>query len=212
MTLDDKGRTISVLLVDDHPLLREGVAAVIKMQPDMTLVGEAENGLEAIELFRQTLPDITLMDLQMPEMGGVEAIEKIRAESPAARILVLTTYKGDVLALRAMKAGATGYLLKSSLRKELVDTIRAVHAGRRHLSAEIANEIAVHAIDDQLSDREIEILNLIANGHSNKAIAIAMKLSEETVKAHLKNIFLKLDVADRTHAVTMAARRGFIHL
>jgi DNA-binding NarL/FixJ family response regulator len=212
VTLDDKGRTISVLLVDDHPLLREGVAAVIKMQPDMTLVGEAENGLEAIELFRQTLPDITLMDLQMPEMGGVEAIEKIRAESPAARILVLTTYKGDVLALRAMKAGATGYLLKSSLRKELVDTIRAVHAGRRHLSAEIANEIAVHAIDDQLSDREIEILNLIANGHSNKAIAIAMKLSEETVKAHLKNIFLKLDVADRTHAVTMAARRGFIHL
>ena len=212
MTTAVRGRSISVLLVDDHPLLREGVAAVIQLQPDMKLVGEAENGREAVELFRQTLPDVTLMDLQMPLMGGVEAIEIIRAESPAARILVLTTYTADVLALRAMKAGAAGYLLKSSLRKELVDTIRAVHAGRRHVSPEVADEIAVHAVDDQLSDREISILNLIANGHSNKAIAPTLSISEETVKSHLKNIFLKLDVADRTHAVTMAVRRGFIQL
>jgi DNA-binding NarL/FixJ family response regulator len=212
VSVEFKKRPISVLLVDDHPVLREGVAAVINRQTDMTLIGEAENGREAVELYRKTLPDVTLMDLQMPEMGGVEAIAAIRAESPAARILVLTTYAGDVLALRALKAGAAGYLLKSSLRKELVDTIRAIHAGRRHVSAQIANEIAVHAVDDQLSDREVAILNLIANGHSNKAIGLALSISEETVKAHLKNIFLKLDVADRTHAVTMAARRGFIQL
>jgi DNA-binding NarL/FixJ family response regulator len=193
-------------------MLREGVAAVLQLQPDMELVGEAQNGREAVDLFRRTLPDVTLMDLQMPEMGGVEAIEAIRAESPSARILVLTTYAGDVLALRAMKAGAAGYLLKSSLRKELVDTIRTVHAGRRHVSAEIASEIAVHAVDDQLSEREINVLNLVANGHSNKAIALKLSISDETVKAHLKSIFLKLDVADRTHAVTMAARRGFIQL
>jgi DNA-binding NarL/FixJ family response regulator len=212
VSAEPKRRAISILLVDDHPLLREGVAAVIGLQSDMVLVGEAENGSQAIERFRQTLPDVTLMDLQMPEMGGVEAIQAIRAESPAARILVLTTYAGDVLALRAMKAGAAGYLLKSSLRKELVDTIRAVHAGRRHVSAEIASEIAVHAVDDQLSDREVSILNLIANGHANKAIGLRLSISEETVKAHLKNIFFKLDVADRTHAVTMAVRRGFIQL
>jgi DNA-binding NarL/FixJ family response regulator len=212
LVIESRKRPISVLLVDDHPMLREGVAAVLQLQPDMELVGEAQNGREAVDLFRRTLPDVTLMDLQMPEMGGVEAIEAIRAESPSARILVLTTYAGDVLALRAMKAGAAGYLLKSSLRKELVDTIRTVHAGRRHVSAEIAGEIAVHAVDDQLSEREINVLNLVANGHSNKAIALKLSISDETVKAHLKSIFLKLDVADRTHAVTMAARRGFIQL
>ena len=212
MALDPTRRPISVLLVDDHPMLREGVAAVIGLQPDMVLVGEAENGREAVELFRRTLPDVTLMDLQMPQMGGVEAIQAIRAESPSARILVLTTYAGDVLALRAMKAGAAGYLLKSSLRKELIDTIRTVHAGRRYVSAEIASEIAVHAVDDQLSEREIAVLNLVADGHGNKAIGLRLSISEETVKAHLKTIFLKLDVADRTHAVTMAVRRGFIQL
>jgi len=212
MASDPGKRPISILLVDDHPMLREGVAAVIALQPDMRLVGEAANGIEAIELFRQTLPDVVLMDLQMPQMGGVEAIKAIRAESPSARILVLTTYAGDVLALRAMKAGAAGYLLKSSLRKELIDTIRAIHSGRRHVSAEIASEIATHAVDDQLSERETAILSLVANGHANKAIGLKLGISEETVKGHLKSIFLKLDVADRTHAVTMAVRRGFIQL
>ena len=212
MTAGPAERPISILLVDDHPMLREGVAAVIQLQPDMVLVGEAEDGRAAVDSFLRLQPDVTLMDLQMPGMGGVEAIQAIRAESPGARILVLTTYAGDVQALRAMKAGAAGYLLKSSLRKELIETIRTIHAGRRHVSAEIASEIAVHAVDERLSDREIAILSLVANGHANKQIAWKLSISEETVKAHLKSIFAKLDVADRTHAVTVAARRGFIEL
>lgn len=212
MTAGAAERPISILLVDDHPMLREGVAAVIQLQPDMVLVGEAEDGRAAVDSFLRLQPDVTLMDLQMPGMGGVEAIQAIRAESPGARILVLTTYAGDVQALRAMKAGAAGYLLKSSLRKELIETIRTIHAGRRHVSAEIASEIAVHAVDERLSDREIAILSLVANGHANKQIAWKLSISEETVKAHLKSIFAKLDVADRTHAVTVAARRGFIEL
>src|SRR5262249_25432061 len=157
-------------------------------------------------------PDVVLMDLQMPGMSGVEAIEAIRAQAPAARIVVLTTYDGDVQALRAMKAGAAAYLLKSSLRKELVDTIREVHSGRRRLSPQVAENIAVHVTDDRLSDREIEILRLVAEGNPNKQIARVLSLSEETVKAHLKSIFAKLDVADRTHAVTVAVRRGIIVL
>ena len=205
-------KQISVLVVDDHPMLREGVAAVLQIQDDMTLVGEAENGAEAVERYRQLRPDVVLMDLQMPRMGGVEAIEALRAEAPNARIVVLTTYDGDVQAFRAMKAGAAGYLLKSSLRKELVDTIREVHSGRRRLSPEVAENVAVHAIDERLSNREVNVLTLVSEGEANKQIARKLSISEETVKAHLKSIFAKLDVADRTHAVTVAARRGIITL
>ena len=205
-------RKIKVLVVDDHPVLREGVAAVLHMQDDMTLVGEAEDGIEGVARYRELKPDIVLMDLEMPRMGGVAAIEAIRREAPGARIVVLTTYKGDVQALRAIKAGAVAYLLKSSLRKELVDTIRDVHAGRRRLSPEVADTIAVHAADDQLSGREIEILALVSEGCANKEIAARLSISEQTVKAHLKSIFGKLDASDRTHAVTLAARRGIISL
>lgn len=205
-------RRISVLVVDDHPVLREGVAAVLHVQDDMILVGEAEDGAVAVELYRELKPDVVLMDLEMPRMGGVEAIEAIRRESPEARIVVLTTYKGDVQALRAIRAGAAAYLLKSSLRTELVDTIREVHAGRRRMSPAIADTIAVHAADEQLSGREIEILHLVSEGCANKEIAWRLSISEQTVKAHLKSIFGKLDVADRTRAVTVAARRGIIVL
>ncbi|WP_165184516.1 response regulator [Caulobacter soli] len=212
MAIGPSSQEIRVLVVDDHPMLREGVAAVLALQPDMVLIGEAENGAEAVARHRELRPDVTLMDLQMPGMSGLEAIEAIRAEFPAARIVVLTTYAGDVQALRALKAGATGYLLKSTLRRELLDTIRNVHAGRRHLHPEIAHEIAVHAIDEALSEREIHVLRLVAAGRANKQIAWDLSLSEDTVKAHLKSIFAKLDVADRTHAVTVAARRGVIEI
>ena len=206
-------RKISVLVADDHPVLREGVAAVLHAQDDMSLVGEAEDGAAAVRLYRELKPDVVLMDLEMPHMGGVEAIEAIRRESPEARIVVLTTYKGDVQALRAIKAGAVAYLLKISLRKELVDTIREVHAGRRRVSPEIADTIAVHAADEQLSGREIEILRAwCRRGALTRRFAWRLSISEQTVKAHLKSIFGKLDVADRTHAVTVAARRGIITL
>ena len=203
---------IRILIVDDHPMLREGVAAVIQTQPDMEMAGEAIDGADAIEAFRRLRPDVTLMDLQMPRLDGVLAITAIRQEFPQARIIVLTTYSGDVKALRALKAGAVGYLLKSSLRKELVETVRAVHQGRRRLPPELASEIAAHLGDDPLSAREIEVLRLVATGNANKSIAVALKISEDTVKAHLKSIFGKLRVADRTHAVTVAAKRGFIDL
>jgi DNA-binding NarL/FixJ family response regulator len=212
MQTRDATRPISVLVVDDHPILREGVAAVLQRQDDIRLVGEAENGAEAVERFRELKPDVVLMDLQMPGLTGLEAIQAIRAEAPNARIVVLTTYDGDVQAFQAMKAGAAAYLLKSSLRKELVETIRDVHAGRRRMSPEIAEKVAVHSIDDRLSEREIEIVRLVSEGHANKQIARALSISEETVKAHLKSIFGKLDVTDRTHAVTVAARRGIITL
>lgn len=205
-------RRISVLVVDDHPMLREGVAAVLQLQDDMLLVGEAEDGVSGVASYRELKPDVVLMDLQMPRMSGLEAIEVICREAPGARIVVLTTYEGDVQALRAIKAGAAAYLLKSSLRKELVETIRDVHAGRRRVSPEIANTIAVHAADEPLSEREIEILRLVAEGCANKEIGWRLSISEQTVKAHLKSIFGKLDVADRTHAVTVAARRGIIAL
>jgi DNA-binding NarL/FixJ family response regulator len=194
--------------VDDHPALRDGISAIVETQRDMELIGEAADGAEAIERCRVLRPDVTLMDLQMPGVGGVEAIVAIRAVLPHARIIVLTTYEGDAQAARALKAGASGYLLKSALRRELLDTIRAVHAGRRYILPEIAQEIALHAADDQLTNRELEVLRMVGEGHANKTIAWHLSLSEETIKAHLKNIFSKLGVSDRTHAVTTAMRRG----
>lgn len=211
-TADTATRQIRILTVDDHPMLREGVAAVIEAQPDMVLVAEATNGRDAIETFRAHRPDVTLMDLQMPDMNGIDAINAIRSEFPNARIVVLTTYKGDVQALRALKAGASGYLLKSMLRKELLETIRAVHAGKRRIPAEIAMEIAEHAADDVLSAREIEVLQRVAVGSANKQIAVQLSISEETVKAHMKSILAKLDANDRTHAVTIALNRGIISI
>lgn len=203
---------IRILVVDDHPVLRDGVAALLANQTDMTMVGEANNGREAIERWRELRPDVTLMDLQMPGMNGVDAIGAIHAEHPQARIIVLTTYAGDVQAVRALRAGAAGYLLKRSLRTELVDAIRDVHRGQRHVHRDVAGEIAVHVADEPLSEREVAILRQVSIGQANKQIALRLGLSEETVKGHLKSIFAKLDVADRTHAVTVAVRRGIIEL
>ena len=203
---------IRILTVDDHPLLREGIAAILALQPDMQLVGEAEDGAQAIKIFRELKPDVTLMDLQMPVLNGVEAIARIRTDFPNARIIVLTTYAGDVQAHRAMRAGAAGYLLKGALRRDLLDTIRAVHGGRRYLSPEIAQQIALHSSEDSLSEREIEVLRLVATGKANKEIAGELSVSEDTVEAHLKSIFAKLIVGDRTQAVTLALKRGIIEL
>ena len=203
---------IRILVVDDHPVLRDGVAAILQNQADMEMVGEARNGEEAVERFRELRPDVTLMDLQMPGMNGVDAIAAIRTEYPGARIIVLTTYAGDVQAVRALKAGALGYLLKNSLRTELIDAIRDVHRGQRRVQRDVADEIALHVVDETLTEREIAILLLVAIGKANKQVGAELGLSEETIKGHLKNIFSKLDVADRTHAVTVAARRGIIEL
>lgn len=205
-------RTISVLVVDDHPMLREGIAASVQRQPDMSLVAEAGNGREAIECFRAHRPDVTLMDLQMPVMSGIDAIIAIRSEFPDACIVVLTTYKGDVQASRAMKAGACGYLLKNLIRKDLLDTIRAVAAGNRVIPAEIASEIAKHVADDAISEREAEVLRRVAMGKSNREVAEQLFISEDTVKGHMKNIMAKLCANDRTHAVTIAVSRGIIAL
>jgi DNA-binding NarL/FixJ family response regulator len=205
------GSPIRVLTVDDHPLLCEGIAAVIAKQQDMVMVGEAANGREAIEQFGRQRPDVTLMDLQLPDMNGIDAIVAIRREFSNARIIVLTTYQGDVQAQRAFKAGAAGYLLKSMLRKELVDTIRTVHAGRRRIPPEIAAQLAEHITDEALTEREIEVLRRVATGASNKIIALQLRISEGTVKTHLRSILSKLNADDRTHAVTIAMKRGFIN-
>jgi DNA-binding NarL/FixJ family response regulator len=201
---------IRLLTVDDHPMLREGIAAVIEGQPDMEIVGEASNGVEAVERFDQLKPDVTLMDLQMPEMNGIDALKAIRTNHPDARVIVLTTYRGDAQALAALKGGAAGYLLKNTLRRELLDTIRLVHAGRRHVTAEVASEVALHATEDRLGDREIDVLTAVAAGKSNKQVARELSVSEDTVKGHLKIIFTKLGVSDRTQAIMVAMRRGII--
>lgn len=206
------GNPIRILIVDDHPLIREGIAAVLAGETDMTLVAEATNGREAIEQFRKHHPDVTLMDLRMPQMNGTEAILAIRQDFPNARIIVLTTYRGDAHAHRALKAGASGYLLKSMLRKELVETIRTVHGGRKRVPPEIAIEMAEHHTDDALTEREIEILRQVASGNSNKLVADNLHISQDTVKVHLRSIFSKLDANDRTHAVTIALKRGIIEL
>jgi DNA-binding NarL/FixJ family response regulator len=203
---------IRVLSVDDHPLLREGIAALIGNQSDMQVIGEASNGDEALEQFRTHHPDITLMDLQMPDMSGIDAISAIRGQFPDARIIVLTAYAGDFQVSRALKAGARGYLLKGMLRQELLETIRAVHVGQKRLSAEVAAEIAEHATDEFLTPREIEVLRLIAEGNANKEISGKLSLTNETVKGYVKNILAKLGVNDRTHAVTIGLKRGIIDL
>jgi DNA-binding NarL/FixJ family response regulator len=201
-----------VLAVDDHAIVRDGIARLIGTQSDMALVGEACDGREAVEGFRMHRPDITLMDLQMPNMCGIDAIIAIRGEFPEARIVVLTTYAGDVQVKRALQAGAQGYLLKGLLRKELLETIRAVHGGQKRLTAEIAAEIAEHAMDSTLTPREISVLKLIAGGNANKEIAAQLHISEESAKGYVKNILAKLGANDRTHAVTIGLKRGIIDL
>jgi DNA-binding NarL/FixJ family response regulator len=203
---------IRVLVVDDHPLLREGIAVLIDTQSDLQLIGEASNGREALEQFRNHRPDITLMDLQMPEVGGIDAISAIRGEFPDARIIVLTTHAGDFLVSRALKAGARAYLLKGSLRNELLDTIRAVHTGQMRVSSEVAVEIAEHFTDHPLTPREVDVLQLVAKGNANKEIAARLSLTEETVKSHIRNILAKLEANDRTHAVAIGVKRGIIDL
>jgi DNA-binding NarL/FixJ family response regulator len=206
------GSVIRILAVDDHFLVREGIATFIAAQSDMRLIAEATNGREAIQQFREHHPDVTLMDLQMPEMNGLDAIIAIRNEFRDARIIVLTTYKGDAQILRALKAGARAYLLKSLLRKELLETIRAVHAGHKRIPPEIASQLAEHAADDALTLREIEVLRLLAGGNANKLIADKLSIAEETVKFHVRNILSKLGASDRTHAVAIALKRGIIEL
>ncbi len=203
---------IRILAVDDHPLLRQGIAGLVADQSDMSLVAEASNGREAIQQFRAHRPDVTLMDLQMPEMNGLDAIIAIRGEYPEARIIVLTTYTGDVQVLRALKAGARAYLLKNLLHKELLETIRAVHAGKKTLSPEVSYQLAEHATDDALTPAEIAVLRLIAAGNANKQIADQLSVTEETVKGRVKNILSKLGANDRTHAAMIGLKRGIIEI
>jgi DNA-binding NarL/FixJ family response regulator len=203
---------IRILAVDDHPLIRDGIAAILSNQADMRLIAEAASGLEAVELFRQHQPDVTLMDLQMPEMSGIDALISIRAEFPSARVIVLTTYAGDALAERALKAGAQAYVLKGEVRKNLLDTIRMVHKGAKRVHPEVAAGLAQHVGEDALSQREVEVLLLVATGNSNREIAARLSITEETTKSHVKSIMSKLRANDRTHAVTLALARGIIQL
>jgi DNA-binding NarL/FixJ family response regulator len=205
-------KTIRILTADDHALLRQGIASLVELEPDMELVAEAATGREAIEQFRRHQPDITLMDLQMPELGGIEAILAIRGEFPNARIIVLTTYAGDSQVVRALKAGARGYLLKGNVHTDLLETIRAVHAGRKRVPPEVAAELAMHTTEEQLTERELDILKLIAKGNANKEIAAQLSIREDTVKSHVGNILDKLGANDRTHAVTIGLKRGIIDL
>jgi DNA-binding NarL/FixJ family response regulator len=203
---------IRILTVDDHALLREGIAALVNAESDMKLVAEACNGQEAIEKFRSNRPDVTLMDLQMPALNGIEAIIGIRTEFPNARIIVLTTYTGDVQVLRALKAGARAYVLKGEVHRDLLETIRAVHAGQKRIPPEVAAQLADHAAEDGLTSRELDVLRLIATGNANKEIACQLSIAEETVKSHVTNILAKLGANDRTHAVTIGLKRGIIEL
>ena len=205
-------RQIRILTVDDHALLREGIAALVEDEPDMKLIAEATNGKEAIEKFRLHQPDVTLMDLQMPNLNGVEAINQIRSECPNARIIVLTTYTGGAQVLGALKAGARGYLLKGHVHRDLLETIRAVHAGQRRIPPEIAAEVANHLSDEELTEREIQILRLIATGNANKQIADQLSIAEATVKSHVVSILAKLGANDRAHAVTIGLMHGIIDL
>ena len=210
--MSEETKQIRIMTVDDHPVLRQGIAALIADQPDLTLVAEATNGREAIQQFRANRPDVTLMDLQMPEMNGLDAMIAIRGEFADARIIVLTTYAGDVQARRALQAGARAYLLKNSLHKELLDTIRAVHAGRKNLSPEVSFDLAEHAAEEALSPLEVRVLRLIAEGNSNKEIAARLSVTEDSVKGHVRNILSKLGANDRTHAAMIGIKRGIIEL
>jgi DNA-binding NarL/FixJ family response regulator len=212
LAMANDARLIRILSVDDHPLLRSGIAALIDTQPDMRMVGEASNGNEAVQLHRQLNPDVTLMDLQMPDMSGLDAIISIRTEQPSARIIVLTTYAGDVLAQRALKAGAQAYVLKSLVRTEILNTIRVVFAGEKQVQADVAAEMAKHTAHALLTAREIEVLKLVASGYANKAISAQLDINEETTKTHIKNILAKLGARDRTHAVSLGLKRGIILL
>jgi DNA-binding NarL/FixJ family response regulator len=203
---------IRILSVDDHPLLRSGIAALIDTQPDMRMVGEASNGNEAVQLHRQLNPDVTLMDLQMPDMSGLDAIISIRTEQPSARIIVLTTYSGDVLAQRSLKAGAQAYVLKSLVRTEILNTIRVVYAGEKQVQADVAAEMAKHTAHALLTAREVEVLKLVASGYANKSISAHLDINEETTKTHIKNVLAKLRARDRTHAVSLGLKRGIILL
>jgi DNA-binding NarL/FixJ family response regulator len=204
--------TIRLLVVDDHPIFRAGLLALVANEPDMRVVGEAADGREAVAKFHELLPDITLLDLQMPEMNGIDALRAIRKDYPATKVIVLTTYAGDVLAQQALKAGAQAYVLKGLIRRELLDTIRAVGSGLKRISADVANQIAEHMGHESLSEREMEVLRLVALGNSNKRIAGHLSITEQTIKGHLKSILAKLGASDRTHAVTLALKRGIINL
>ena len=210
--MDSAPNLIRILTVDDHPLLRKGIAALVNAEPDLKLVAEASNGEEAIGAFRSHRPDVTLMDLQMPGIDGTEAIVRIRDEFPNARIIVLTTYTGDIQVLRALRAGARAYLLKGHVHKELLETIRAVHAGQKRIPPDVAAELAEHAMDDELTEREIDVLKLVAAGNANKHIADQLSIGEATVKSHVSNILSKLGANDRSHAVTIGLKRGIIEL